>query len=151
MVVKPGPRYYEVPFLFCAILLAIGLSRTKKYEPFLALWIVFGSLQLGFNYFQPSLAQAQIDRTFRLWRFHDSSSDMLPSQRVALRLSREGCEYGDLKLSDNRMDECLKFLSYGDWPAPAPHHCSFGTQVDVLRIPGNEGQFTIKAVGPTFP
>jgi hypothetical protein len=146
MVVKPGPRYYEIPFLFCAVLFTIGVSRItpNQAKQVLALWFTLGALQLSLNYFQPAIAETQIDRTFHLWRFRDSSSDMLPSQKIARRLSREGCDYSDLKLSDDRMEQCLKFLSYGDWPVPNPHHCRFGTQVDVLKISGNEGQFTIK-------
>lgn len=148
MVVKPGPRYYEIPFLFCAVLFATGLSRvtTTRAKQVLVLWFAFGSLQLGANYFLPTIAETQVDHTFHLWRFHDSSADMLPIQRVARRLSREGCDYSDLKLTDDRMEQCLKFLSYGDWPTPAPHRCNLshlGTGLDVLRVPGNEGQFTI--------
>jgi hypothetical protein len=100
------------------------------------------------NYFQPAIAETQRDRTFHLLRFHDSSSDMLPIQRVARRLSLEGCDYSDLKISDDRIDECLKFLSYGNWPKPQPHLCKLGTAIDVLRKPGNEGQFTIVSSGP---
>jgi hypothetical protein len=131
--------------LFCAVLFAIGVSRVtaRQASLVLSLWFIFGSLQLSLNYFQPAIAETQVDRTFHFWRFHDASTDMLPIQRVARRLYREGCDYSDLKLTDDRMEQCLKFLSIGDWPAPSPHHCHLGTQLNVVRVPGNESQFTI--------
>jgi hypothetical protein len=146
MVVKPGPRYYEIPFLYGATFFAWILSRLKWSQSLciLILWIGFGGAQLGVNYFKPALEQVQIDRDYHLWHFHDSSVDMLPIQRIAKRLSQEGCSYADLEVTDYRLDECLRFLSHGsDWPESPAHECRFGHKVDVLRQPGNEGQFTI--------
>jgi len=149
MVVKPGPRYYEIPFLYAAVFFSWTLSRLERSQVILvmALWIGLGSAQLGVNYFKPDLEQVQVDREYHLWHLHDSSLDMLPTQRIAKRLSQEGCAYSDLEVTDYRLDECLRFLSHGsDWPENPGHECRFGHKVDVLRQPGNEGQFTIVPV-----
>jgi hypothetical protein len=151
MVVKPGPRYYEIPFLYVATLFAWVLSRLQKSQAAIVmiLWVLFGSAQLGVNYFKPDLEQTQIDHEYHLWRFHDSSVDMLPTQRVATRLAQEGCTYDELEVSDYRLDECLRFLSHGaDW-VTRPGGCRLGHKLDVLRQPGNEGQFTIVPLNVT--
>jgi hypothetical protein len=135
MVVKPGPRYYEIPFLFVAGVLAMAASRLrpKQLAGVGILWSVLGALQLGVNYFQPDLRQLQLARTFRLGRFHDSSVDMLPTQRLAVRLAKEGCRYEDLQLTDDRLNECMRFLAHGDWPKLAQPVCRLGSGIDIQR------------------
>ncbi len=136
MVTKPGPRYYEVPYLWSVVLLAIGMSRLK-YRPCAAvfsLWVIFGGAQISLNYFNPSFQGKQIDRVYRLWRFRDCSGDFLPKQRLVERLAQNGCRYSDLKIDDPRMRVDLEFLAVGDWNVAPNAKCNFGSQVEIQTL-----------------
>ena len=122
MVVKPGPRYYEIIFLSVAGVIALGLSRLRggKLVTVGLLWIMVGSLQLGLNYFKPARQESQIDRTFYLWRFRDSSGDFVSKNPRLWEFAGACCRYSDLVIKDERLDLELKFLALGDWPPLDP-------------------------------
>ncbi|MGZ3689287.1 MAG: hypothetical protein ACXVBW_13365, partial [Bdellovibrionota bacterium] len=79
MVGKPGPRYYEIPYLTLAALFAWTLGRlSARHSAIVAtLWVTLGALQLGINYFPISLAERQVPRAYHFLRFHDASYDNL--------------------------------------------------------------------------
>jgi len=135
MVIKPGPRYLEIPFLFCAVLLALGFARLKTSELrwAMGLWILIGGAQLGLNYFKVAVAEAQEDHVVQVWRWHDGSYGFLPKLRLMRRLQREGCSINDLGPGHPHEPFVeLAFLSYGsDWPTPKISTCRFGHQMQV--------------------
>ena len=145
MVVKPGPRYYEIIFLTCAVALAAGWARLKTPQLLLtgSLWIILGSLQLGFNYFKPALQESQIDRTFHLGRFRDSSGDFLAKGPLVRALAAQGCRYENLEIVDERLNLVLKFLAWEEWTAAglkermieSPRRCPGRLRIDGLQLP----------------
>jgi hypothetical protein len=133
MVVKPGPRYFEIPYLFAAVCLSMAVSRISGGQRILVLflWAALGGGALGVNYFKPALEESQLARSYRFWIFHDASFDMLPKLRLMNRLASLGCGFADIEVPDDRIRQTLEFLSLGDWP-PISSPCRLKTPVKIV-------------------
>jgi hypothetical protein len=113
MMLKPAPRYFEIPFLALALLVALALARRRARQA----WIAGAALSLHsgliFFAFLPSIAY---ESDLHLLFFKDSSRDFLSKQKLVQVLGGAGCGLNDIKSVDSRVREGLQALSYGDWP-----------------------------------
>lgn len=118
LATKPAPRYFEIPLVMAALLLALAWSRCPKTIQALSLiaWCTLGSVQLDLNYFAPILRHEVRLSNFHFLIFRDSSSDTLPKQEIAHTLGSLGCTLDQIEDSGPRLMEPLKFLALGDWP-----------------------------------
>ena len=134
MVIKAGPRYFEVMFLYVAVALAWAMSRMKQKKAILVgiLWVTQGSLILGLNYFKPSVEERQIDKIFYFWRWRDGSGGFLPKAHLLKRLADEGCSYLniDFRERDDNTHGAFRILKINDWPPFVPP-CRLGNRIKI--------------------
>jgi hypothetical protein len=146
MATKPAPRYFEIPFLMLAGAFALALAHAPKRIATLALliWVLAGTLQLELNYLSPVAFKNVPERSFRFLFFKDNSADTLSKQKLAQDLVQAGCKFEQVRSSDVRILEPLKFLSLGDWrgdwrgdwlpeSTDVSSACRFGSKVQVER------------------
>ncbi|MFL5812145.1 MAG: hypothetical protein ACJ763_01090 [Bdellovibrionia bacterium] len=138
MATKPAPRYFEIPFLMLAAVFALALAHAPKRIASLAIliWIFAGTCQLQRNYLGPVVFGNIPERSFRFLVFKDNSSDTLSKQKLAQYLVRSGCKFEQIRSSDVRILEPLKFLSLGDWrpeTTDVSRTCRLGSEVQVER------------------
>ncbi|MGZ3694509.1 MAG: hypothetical protein ACXVBE_02720 [Bdellovibrionota bacterium] len=113
MMLKPAPRYFEIPLLALAALLAFAIARRSARQA----WIGTAALSLhaGLIYFTV-LPVVPFEAQLQLLFFKDSSRDFLSKQKLVQFLGGAGCGLSDIKSVDSRVREALQALSYGDWP-----------------------------------
>jgi hypothetical protein len=150
LATKPAPRYFELSLVLLAALFSLALSWMPRKWAVLSftVWTLSGSLQLAFDYFQPSLAGNIPEQSFRFLFFRDSSDDTINKQALAHFLADSGCGFDQVVSDDPRIMDPLRFLSIGDWKAgadvPKKAACRFGKKVNVER----KAQFLPGSVDP---
>src|SRR5262249_17414094 len=118
-----------------AITMALFLGKVSARQSALvvSIGLLASSLQLGFNYFGPILAQGAEDRSFRFLVFRDNSGDVLSKQKLVSFLAGSGCTSAQTQSADPRIGEELKFLSIGDWKVSANARCPWEPRFVVAR------------------
>ncbi len=109
---KPTGRYYECAFLLFIALLARSLSLLpiRTGSAWAAALAILGAVIFIGNDRIPARLGMYQDRAFRAWIFHDDSRDFIPTQPLALFLSRKNCGTSSLQNMDSRLKEGLVFL-----------------------------------------
>ncbi len=117
MMLKPTPRYFELPLFSFAILVVVGLSRLplKISFPMLCLFCGMGFTSLAVNYGLVHEVQGSGEREFRVLFYKDSSRDFLNKQKLTQYLGLKGCDLSAIVSGDGRVLEALHFLAHGDW------------------------------------
>lgn len=112
MMLKPAPRYFELPLLAMAILLSLGLAWQR------ALWGNAMLMGLGvhalvlYGFFFNSVP---FEKELRFLHFKDSSRDFLSKQKLTEFLGGAGCEASDIRSADSRVMEAVNALWIGQW------------------------------------
>lgn len=112
MMLKPAPRYFAIPLVGLAALLAQAPGR-KGALPLgvvISLGVFTGVFSAPFEARETSL---------RFLFFRDSSRDFLSKQSLVRFLGGSGCRPGDIGTNDPRLKEELAALALGDWPVSA--------------------------------
>ncbi|MGE3262898.1 MAG: hypothetical protein AB7K68_14040 [Bacteriovoracia bacterium] len=112
MMLKPAPRYFEIPLFALALLLASALANRPRRQ----IWLGCAALSLhaGLIYFSPLSAPPK-EAELHLFFYKDSSRDFLAKQKLAQFLGGVGCGLNDIKSVDSRVGEALLALSREDW------------------------------------
>jgi hypothetical protein len=136
MMLKPAPRYYELPLLGIAALFVVavapaleagwkeffgqGRQRILRIGAALTLLLcAYTSLEMSANLLQVKFMLGARESAIRFLAFKDSSRDFLDKQALARFLGSSGCKLGDIETHDPRLLESLRALSLGDWPTLA--------------------------------
>ncbi len=112
MMLKPTPRYFEIPIFCLSFFFALGLFSLPRWQKNLSMVFLLGhALWLYGLYFHLPVRDASL----RLLFFKDSSRDFLAKQELVSQLA--GCRLSDIKLVDSRVREALVALERSDWSA----------------------------------
>ncbi len=107
MMLKPAPRYFEIPFLGAAIFASVGFSRLA---PLFRIGI-FGCLLAHSGWlWAPYFRTLPIESSQHFLFFKDSSRDFLSKQTLAAVLDSYGCNLSDINSVDSRVREALVAL-----------------------------------------
>lgn len=113
MMLKPAPRYFELPLLTLLIVAAVGLVSLAGRGRVVFLLLLFANaLPLYAAFFRATAHE----ENFQFLSFKDSSRDFLSKQKLAQFLGGSGCRFSDIKQVDSRVRESLLALSRTDWP-----------------------------------
>jgi hypothetical protein len=122
IIPKATTRYFELPMLCLAAVVAIGWTHLKSLQRV----TIMISLCIGVLLFSRQLLPGQTTETkFHFLFLKDESGDFLSKQVVAKELGLRGCKISDIRVADFRGGEGLRFLARGDWqkadvPCPWP-------------------------------
>lgn len=125
MMLKPAPRYFEIPLITLAVLLAndwyLRWSQQlwRYYNSLFIMALAVGSIGIFFAYFDSHPADADV----HFAAFKDSSRDFLDKQSLVRFLGGSGCAPGDIHTGDPRLKEELDALALGDWPVDHSGPC----------------------------
>jgi hypothetical protein len=121
MMLKPAPRYFELPML-CLALFCAQAWRALPREGRLVHGVVLGGnflFLLGIQFFSPIGRALPVERPLHFLVFRDSSRDYLSTQALAAKIGGMGCKISDIGIGDSRVRESLQALSHSDWPLAA--------------------------------
>lgn len=131
MAPKPTPRYFELPALCLAALLAVSICSRPFWQraAYLGLWAGVGLSTSFYTVLAPVVLGQQQDAEFRRFGLKDSSSDFLSEQFLVGVIRSAGCGISDITTGDGRLVASLRFLEKDKfqpqagalcrWPMPA--------------------------------
>ncbi|MGZ3660580.1 MAG: hypothetical protein ACXVB9_18145 [Bdellovibrionota bacterium] len=122
LMLKPAPRYFEIPFLAMAALLCWEFwgPRPRRLAALSGLLAINLGLSFSLLFLIPP-----VESSLHFLFFRDSSRDFLDTQSLARFLGSSGCKLGDIRSNDPRLALELATLSIGDWPVDPSQHCGW--------------------------
>jgi hypothetical protein len=134
LMLKPAPRYFELPMLALACLLTYDLATwiylvewpvSRRLHLLTALSAVL-ALNTGITLANTALLPS-VEASLHFLFFKDSSRDFTDKHVLVEFLGGSGCARGDIHTGDPRLKEELDALALGDWPVnrSGPCHWNF--------------------------
>lgn len=129
LMIKPTPRYFELPEVVAALALSLALARYPRsvLSFYFVVVAVFFTLQFSENYLQPIVQGKVRESKFSFLFIKDDSRDHLSKQKLSEMIAAWGCRFESVQSPDSRVMEALKFLSHTSyWKTNSQVQCPSG-------------------------